>query len=290
MEDINIAILIIALLLAGYSWVIYNNENTAKKNANIMMVEYAQELEKKIKELTDANNELTQLRSLQRFTFTGRIARMIAHEVRNPLTNINLSCDQLRGSVNKSNETQMLLDTIVRNSGRINQLVSELLNATKVQELKFRRVSINDLLNETLEIAKDRIKLEHISVKKDYDANICDVEVDTDKMKIAFLNVILNAVEAMDAGQGVLELKTIARDNKCVVLVKDNGHGIDRESLEKIFDPYFTGKSNGNGLGLTNTQNIILTHKGLIEVESTPGKGTTSTIILDFAGNPSDRQ
>lgn len=286
MEDINIAILIIALLLAGYSWVVYNNENTAKKNANIMMVEYARELEKKIKELTDANNELTQLRSLQRFTSTGRIARMIAHEVRNPLTNINLSCDQLRDAVNETSQGPMLLDTIVRNSGRINQLVSELLDATKAQELKFRRVSINDLIDETLEIAKDRIKLEHISVKKDYDMNICDVEVDADKMKIAFLNIILNAVEAMDAGQGVLELRTIARDSKCVVLIKDNGHGIDQESLEKIFDPYYTGKSNGNGLGLTNTQNIILTHKGSIEVESTLGVGTTFTIVLDFAKDP----
>lgn len=282
MAGVNIAIVAIALLLVGYSWVVFSNENTAKKNANIKMIEYSRRLEQKINELTDANAELSQLRSLQKFTATGRIARMIAHEVRNPLTNINLSCDQLKDVTIPGAQGGMLLSTIMRNSNRINQLVSELLNATKEQELTFRTESINTILDETLEIARDRIQLEHIQLQKSYDPTICHVNVDVDKIKIALLNVILNAVEAMDSGSGVLSLKTESRNNKCVVSISDNGHGIDRESLDKIFEPYYTGKSKGNGLGLTNTQNIILTHKGTIDVESEPGKGTTFIITLDF--------
>lgn len=283
MAGINIAIVVIALLLVGYSWAVFNNENTAKKIANNKMVEYSKKLEQKINELTEANAELSQLRSLQRFTATGRIARMIAHEVRNPLTNINLSCDQLKDIAEGDEPAEMLLATIMRNSNRINQLVSELLNATKTQELKFRRESINKILDETLEVARDRIQLEHIRVQKFYDAHMCDVDVDVDKVKIALLNVVLNAVEAMDSGEGVLTLTTENRNGKCVITISDNGHGMDKDALEKIFEPYYTGKSKGNGLGLTNTQNIILTHRGTIDVESELGKGTTVVITLDFS-------
>lgn len=283
MAGINIAIVVIALLLVGYSLVVFNNENNEKKGANRKMIGYSQELEKKISELTVANTELSQLRGLQKFTATGRIARMIAHEVRNPLTNINLSCDQLKDLTDKNAHAVMLLDTIMRNSNRINQLVSELLNATKSQELKFRNVSINDILDETLEIAKDRIQLEHIQVVKSFEADICNVEVDVDKIKIAFLNIILNAVEAIDSANGVLTLKTESRNNKCIVKISDNGHGIEPDSLDKIFEPYYTGKSKGNGLGLTNTQNIILNHKGTVTVESEVGKGTTIIVELDFS-------
>jgi signal transduction histidine kinase len=282
-EGINIAILLIALLLAGYSWVNYSTENNAKKKANAKTLEYAHELEKKVQELTAANNELIQLRSLQKFTATGRIARMIAHEVRNPLTNINLSYDQLKDMRKDDEHSNMLLDTIMRNSNRINQLVSELLNATKIQELRFRRASINTILDETLEIARDRIQLENIQVKKEYDPNICNVEVDVDKIKIAFLNIILNAVEAMQTGEGLLILSTEVENNKCIIRISDNGVGIDKDSLDKIFDPYYTGKSKGNGLGLTNTQNIILNHKGTIDAVSSLGHGTTFIIKLDLA-------
>ena len=283
MAGINIAIVALALLLVGYSWVVFSSENAAKKNANLKMIGYSKRLEQKINELTAANAEVSQLRSLQKFIATGRIARMIAHEVRNPLTNINLSCDQLKDLIIPGEQGEMLLSTITRNSKRINQLVSDLLNATKVQELNFRSESINKILDETLEIAKDRIQLEHIQLQKSYDPSICNVNVDVDKMKIALLNVILNAVEAMDSGSGVLSLKTENRNNKCVISISDNGHGIEKDALEKIFEPYYTEKSKGNGLGLTNTQNIILTHKGTIDVKSEPGRGTTFVITLDLS-------
>lgn len=282
MKGINIIILVIALLLAGYSWFSYYNENTAKNKARSQIDAYAEELEKKVTQLTKANSELIQLRSLQKFTSTGRIARMIAHEVRNPLTNINLSYDQLKDLADGNEQANVLLETIMRNSNRINQLVSELLNATKEQELKFSKVSINKLLDETLEIARDRIQLEHIVVKKNYSSDICDVDVDADKIKIAFLNIIINAVEAMPRGGGLLTLRTESMNNKCVVKIIDNGFGMDKDTIDKIFDPYFTGKPKGNGLGLTNTQNIILNHKGSVKADSNVGQGTTFTVELDF--------
>lgn len=281
METVNFIILFIALILAGYSWIVFNKQNAIRKGLDKQTIEYAQEMERKLRELTAAYKELDQLRSLKKFTTTGRIARMIAHEVRNPLTNINLSCSQLKEEMNGDENANRFLEIIMRNSGRINQLVNELLNATKVQELNFQTTSVNTLLDEALNMAYDRIELEHILLVKDYDRNICDVKVDADKIKIAFLNIIVNGVEAMEAG-GTLTIKTSARNNKCIIEISDNGNGIDKDSLEKIFDPYFTSKTRGNGLGLTNTENIILAHNGSIEAESEIGKGTTFTIALKF--------
>jgi len=97
------------------------------------------------------------------------------------------------------------------------------------------------------------------------------------------LNIIVNAIEAMEPGSGILQLKTFSRDDRCVISITDNGMGLDEESLSKVFEPYFTSKTRGTGLGLTNTQNIILNHNGHISLESKKGMGTTFTIQLDFA-------
>jgi len=102
-------------------------------------------------------------------------------------------------------------------------------------------------------------------------------------MKIAFLNLILNALEAMESNHGVLQLKTEKQDRKCIIRISDNGIGMDEDTLERIFDPYFTQKKGGNGLGLTNVQNIILNHKGTIEAKSIQGFDTTFIVTLDLA-------
>jgi signal transduction histidine kinase len=177
----------------------------------------------------------------------------------------------------------MMLEMINRNSTRINLLITDLLNSTKFTDLVYQKISVNQLLDETLELAHDRIQLKNITLLKNYSGDICDIAVDIERIKIAFLNIIVNAIEAMEPGKGILQLKTLSKDDKCVVLISDNGPGIAEESQSKIFEPYFTNKPKGTGLGLTNTQNIILNHKGHIAFESKKGEGTTFTIQLDFA-------
>ena len=223
------------------------------------------------------------MRSIEKFASTGRIARTIAHEVRNPLTNINLAMEQLKSEIAEGDDNTILFEMVNRNSNRINQLITDLLNSTKFAELTYGKTSINTLADEALELAKDRIALYNISIVKNYSTDICDVAVDKDKLKIAFLNIIVNAIEAMDPGKGVLTITTRGENNRCVVEIGDNGAGMDKESMGRLFEPYFTSKPKGNGLGLTNTQNIILNHKGTIQAESEKGKGTTFVITLDFA-------
>jgi signal transduction histidine kinase len=248
------------------------------------VAEYQQQLRDRIGDLDKANKELIRMRSIEKFAATGRIARTIAHEVRNPLTNINLAVEQLQTELNgfRPENGELMLEMINRNSARINLLITDLLNSTKFTDLIPTKVSVNDLLDETLEHARDRIQLKNIAVIKNYSTAICDISVDVERIKIAFLNIIVNAVEAMEPGKGVLRLTTLSREDKCIIQIADNGPGISEESQSRIFEPYFTNKPKGTGLGLTNTQNIILNHNGQIAFESTKGEGTTFTIQLNF--------
>lgn len=284
MNIIIVTSLVLAFLFAIFGFVTYVRENKARKTADKKVTEYQDELRSRIEELGIANKELIQMRHTEKFAATGRIARTIAHEVRNPLTNIDLAVSQLKTDiVSIDDNSSMLFDMINRNSKRINQLITELLNTTRFLDLNFENISINLLLDEALEQAKDRIELNHIRIEKKYGDHICDIAVDQNKIKIAFLNIIVNAIEAMESDKGILKIITRSENGKCIVEIHDNGIGMDAIAVSKLFEPYFTTKTKGNGLGLANTQNIILNHKGVINVESKPGLGTTFIIKFDFA-------
>jgi len=279
-QIITIISLLTAILAILYSLITYNKESRARDRSTNENIKYQKELENNIAELKRMDAELRELRSSEKFTATGRIAQTIAHEVRNPLTNISLATEQLQDMNNP--ESSMLLEMISRNSLRINQLVADLLNATKAMQLDIKEVSINKILDETLEMAADRIELKHIKVVKKYSEKICGIAVDKEKIKIAFLNIIVNAIEAMEKDNGIIQVRTSVQRNKCVVEIEDNGEGMDDDTMQKIFEPYFTNKTKGNGLGLTNTQNIILSHNGKISAKSKKGVGTIFTVVLDF--------
>ena len=278
---ITVVSLIIALVTIFYSLVMYNRQNKAKEEADRSVRAYSQELEARVNELKKVNGELEELRSIEKFASTGRIARTIAHEVRNPLTNISLAAEQLKETSGGNEDSDQLLGMISRNVNRINQLVSDLLTATKSQQLEFTSVNINDLVDEALDLARDRIELNRIRVEKHYDKSICQLSVDVEKIKLSFLNIIVNAIEAMEKDKGVLTITTYNAGSKCIIDFGDNGMGMDPETVQKLFDPYFTSKTNGNGLGLTNTQNIILSHKGNIHVRSFKGKGSNFIVTLN---------
>jgi signal transduction histidine kinase len=280
---IIVSSLVLALIFAVFGFYAYRREYAARLASDRIVNAYQNELQERIVELDRANRELILMKRSEKFAATGRIARTIAHEVRNPLTNIDLAVSQIKNDLPAADDnSQMLFTMIERNSRRINQLISELLSATRFAELSYASVSINTLLDEALDMAKDRLELHHITVEKNYSRDICNISVDPEKIKIAFLNIIVNAIEAMQPGKGFLRIQTKGEDNKCMVEIMDNGHGMSEEQLNNLFEPYFTTKANGNGLGLTNTQNIILNHQGSINVNSKPGEGTSFIIKFDF--------
>lgn len=205
-----------------------------------------------------------------------RLIRMLAHEIRNPLNNIILSAEYLMPI---NDETQKdFLSIIQRNSLRINQIISELLNLASPAELVFEKHVLQEIMDESLARASDRIKLHQIKVEKKYPSRPLEVSVDKAKLLIAFTNILINAVEAMEVSKGKLVISINSSENEYSVSIKDNGRGIPKEYLTRLYDPFFTLKKNGMGLGLTASFSIIQSHKAHVNVESAENEGTTFTI------------
>jgi len=282
-KTIAIISLLIVALLGAYSVITFNRENKDKKAADAAAAQYASQLENRVNELDKKNIELAQLRGMEKYAATGRMASTMAHEIKNPLNNISLSMEHLSYNPEQDEEQKQLIEIVNRNVKRINDIVTNLLNATRFLVLKFIPVSLNQLIEDALEAAKDRIELNNITVIKHFDEGLCNVSVDIEKIKIAITNIIVNAIEAVEGkSNGTIEITTTSLNGHCAMILKDNGVGMDEEALSKVFEPFITSKKNGTGLGLTNTQNIILNHKGHITVESSKGEGSIFTILLPF--------
>ena len=230
-----------------------------------------------VRDVTDQKRAQQDLILAEKLTMTGKIARSIAHEVRNPLTNLSLALEQLKDELDTDSEyVTMFTDIIGRNVDRIGQLITEMLNSSKPRELDRKRQDFNSIVKATIQLVADRIKLKRMRLETTFADSDCIALLDSDQVKTALLNILVNAVEAMEDGKGVLSVHTSCTDdNRVCVEVKDNGGGISDADRQRLFDPFFTGKSGGMGLGLTATQNIINGHKGSIEVDSTLGQGTT---------------
>jgi PAS domain S-box-containing protein len=233
-----------------------------------------------VQDITERKREELEKQQQQKFVVTGRIARVIAHEVRNPLTNILLAVSQFKGETVSAEDSQVYVDIIERNCTRINQLITELLHSTRMIELNIGPHGINELTDKALALAQDRLQLNEINVKKDYLKQDVMIPADEDKVIIALLNIIINAVEAMTPGKGLLTLQTTRQRDKAIITIGDNGPGIPEDTRSRLFDPFFTNKPRGTGLGLTSTQNIIMNHKGTVHVESEMGQGSMFTIVL----------
>jgi signal transduction histidine kinase len=209
-----------------------------------------------------------------------QFASVLAHEVRNPLTNINLAVD-LIGSSLKDEDKKIYLDIIRRSSVRINELLNELLKYQESIESKAEEHSIHQLLDEVLEMAKDRILLKNIGVNKEYDRRDWKILLNRPKMKIALTNIIVNAIDAMTTRRGQLRFVTKSMGSKYMLRIEDNGCGISAENLKNIFKPYHTDKPGGLGLGLSTTYDILRSNHVGVNVESGEGKGTSFALLFD---------
>ncbi|MFM9910783.1 MAG: two-component system sensor histidine kinase NtrB [Chitinophagaceae bacterium] len=202
----------------------------------------------------------------------GQIISTLAHEVRNPLTNINLSVDLLELEVPDDNR-QKYLDIIRRSCIKINGLINLLIKEQQDDVLPLKQ-SMEPVLDNVLKIVGDRIILKHISVCKDYTKQDFQLVVNEPKMTIALTNIIINAIDAMPSKGGILQLTTIATGGKYEIHIADNGCGIKKENLKNIFKPYYTNKPNGLGLGLALTYNILKSNDVEVNVVSEEGRGT----------------
>jgi PAS domain S-box-containing protein len=236
-------------------------------------------------------HDITNLKKAEKATLqaeklaaAGRLVRTLAHEVRNPLNNINLSVDQLSHFAAENDESQFLLDIVERNSKRIGGLITELLDSSRTTELIMEKCTLQGIMDDSIATALDRITLQKISLQVKYIDEPAFIMADKQKLKIAFLNILINAVEAISNPPGKIVIEISSTGIRHQVQIQDNGSGISDENLSRLFEPYFTSKRNGMGLGLASTLTILQSHKATVDVQSKISQGTTFIISFATAG------
>jgi signal transduction histidine kinase len=220
---------------------------------------------------------------VEKFDAIGRVTAMLAHEVKNPVNNILLSTNALQDTVTDG-EGLALLEMIERNGNKINSMLNELLQATRFADLHFSRICITDLLDEVLLAVNPQLTVKNVVVEKKYPDHRFYIDAEAERLKAAFLHIVMNAVESMDEGNASLHIQVSSENAEeetiCKVDFCDNGSGIDTSLQSIVFEPYFSTKPGRQGLGLTQAQTIIFNHGGSVGVENNPGKGTCVTVRL----------
>lgn len=224
----------------------------------------------------------------ERTTALGRLASAVAHEIRNPLNFINLSIDHVRERLapedeKKREDFDRILINMKAEISRLNRLVGDFLSFGKPMRLHPRLVSVEDVLREVAALVDHKARDQRIALSVAADEGLPRLVADPELLKTCFLNLMINAVDAMPEG-GLLALAVRRapgeQTDTLVVTVRDSGHGMSAEDIQSAFQPYFSTKDTGFGLGLALTRKIVADHGGTIVLESTPGHGTTARITL----------
>jgi signal transduction histidine kinase len=208
-------------------------------------------------------------------------ASLITHEIKNPLNCILLSLEMFLAGVLKD-DAEVYLSIIKRSSLRINDLVNELIKYKAAGELN-STYAVHQLLDEILESLQDTITHKKISIERDYDSGDDHLVFNKKQMTIAFTNIIVNAVEAMDGDDCVLTITTKSSDKEYLIQIADNGCGISTENLRYLFKPYYTNNRDGCGLGLVIATHILNSNHFKFNIQSAEGKGTNFMVSQNRA-------
>ncbi|MCW9066035.1 MAG: ATP-binding protein, partial [Ignavibacteriaceae bacterium] len=236
--------------------------------------------------LLELKNREEQLLQSRKMAAVGTLTAGIAHELNNPLNNISLITESMIDDFDQwdKNERMKMLKDIFIQVERAGATVANLLDFTRRDESFFNRISINDVLNKTLNFVANEIHINKIQLNKELGLNLSLINGNQHNLQQVFLNILLNSIQAMPDG-GTLLVKSYVENDNIRIDISDTGVGIAPENLEKIFDPFFTTKKvgEGTGLGLSVSYGIIKQHHGQILVESKLGKGSLFTIKLPIS-------
>lgn len=253
----------------------------------------------KIIDQTENKKLQFQLKNIESLAALNTLAAGIAHEIKNPLTAIDLHTQLIQRAVQKNllcldENLQQYIKTISDETKRLNQILNDFLLATRKRQLNLSFENINLFLQEIIQLVKPELDQKQIILREEYQEMPKNF-IDKDYLKQALLNLIKNAIEAMEKSNlKILTLRTWydTIQDATAIEITDTGCGIPSDQLQKIFEPYYTTKEYGTGLGLTITYKIIKEHDGNIQIQSKPGEGTSFTIYLPIhkgnklLGNP----
>jgi two-component system sensor histidine kinase HydH len=219
-----------------------------------------------------------ELRKNERLAALGKMAAGVAHELRNPLSSIKGLALLLKAKVQNDRQGNGTADILVQEVERLNRSIGELLDYARPHKLQLEKIDIGEVLDKAVALIAADVDSAGIALQGKYTAGLY-VHGDRDKLIQVFLNLMLNSIQAMDNG-GTLKITVDREDGFVGCLVEDTGCGLDEEGVAKVFDPYFTTKSGGTGLGLAMSAKIIEEHSGTIEFRSAVGAGTAVKVSL----------
>jgi nitrogen-specific signal transduction histidine kinase len=236
-------------------------------------------------DVTDRAELEQRLVQADKLSSIGLLAAGVAHEVNTPLAVISTYAQMLAKQVANDEQKSILLDKIAKQTFRASEIVNSLLNFSRTSTTSFGDVDLNKVVRETMSLLEHQIQKVGVQVSLDLAAGMPPVHGNAGKLQQVFLNLFLNARDAMEGG-GMLSVRTWSEESGARIDISDTGHGISPEHIQRIYDPFFTtkGSRKGTGLGLAVTYGIIQEHKGSIEVTSRQG-GTRFHLELPWSKN-----
>jgi len=238
-------------------------------------------------DITDRDELERRLVQADKLSSIGLLAAGVAHEVNTPLAVISTYAQMLAKQISGDDQKSKLLDKIAKQTFRASEIVNSLLSFSRTASTEFVEVDLNRVIQDTLTLIEHQLQTSAVEVKLSLDPALSSVKGNSGKLQQVFLNLFLNARDAMESG-GALAVKTWSEDGFVRVEVTDNGPGIAPEHLSRIYDPFFTTKAarKGTGLGLSVSYGIVREHGGNIEVHSRPGAGARFRVVLPVARKP----
>lgn len=224
------------------------------------------------------------LKRSEKLASLGQMISGIAHEIRNPLSIIRGTVQLMKKNFKDVDGLDEYVRIVKEQSDRENNVIQELLDYARPAKQQLLKLDINSLIQSVLSFTNKYIQDKHITLKLELTSRLPEILIDPDKIKQVFVNIIINACEAMESG-GTFCIRTKREDNWVKVCFEDTGVGMDEEELQKIFNPYYTTKPKGTGLGLAISNGIVELHGGFIEVKSKKGEGSVFTVVLPCSKN-----
>ncbi|HLW36345.1 MAG TPA: ATP-binding protein [Chthoniobacterales bacterium] len=237
-----------------------------------------------LRDITESRRSEQQTLESERFNALTLLAAGVAHEIGNPLNSLNIHLQLIEREARridgaKDAELQESVEVARAEVNRLDSIITQFLRAIRPTHPQLRPESLNSIVEEAVRFFAPEIKDRDIVVEQELRSDLPLLELDRDQMKQAFYNVIKNSFEAMKA-RGILQIRTDMNDSHVIVRFSDSGGGITAENLSRVFEPYFTTKTSGTGLGLLIVRRIVREHGGELSIESSAGKGLTVTIRL----------
>jgi two-component system sensor histidine kinase HydH len=281
----NYVELFLFLFIGGVTGVLSQMERNQRLRYEEAIVRL-DETNRRLKEQTDVLFETEEhLRRTDRLSALGELSAGMAHEIRNPLGAIKGAVEILRDDYKPDQPKYEFIQILLKETDRLNHIVQEILGFAKPKHPEFQVIDLNEAIDSVLVLTAQEERKRGVTVQKKLDPSIGKRNLDAGLLKQAFLNLILNAIQAMPQG-GVLSIESGLLNSAVSVKIADTGIGISEENQKKLFSPFFTTKKSGTGLGLAITYRIIENHRGTISVESQPGKGSTFTIRIPVENPP----